>query len=460
MELSRREFLERAGAVGLGFLGLRAFAGGEPSAWAVSGAGFGDLVVDPKGKLDLPRGFSYKALSAYGETMDDGLRVPAGHDGSASFAGPDGTVILIRNHELSPGYRRVGPFGKKLELVDRIPRDRIYDPGDDGIPNVGGTTTVVYDPARQKVVRHFLSLAGTCLNCCGGPTPWGSWLSCEETEQTAGDGFAKDHGWVFEVPAQAQVGLVKPVPLKALGRFSHEAAAVDPKSGVVYLTEDQGDGIFYRLVPKKPGDLAAGGRLEALMVRDRAGANTSNRSAEGRVAVGKKLAVKWLPLEEVHSPKSDLRQRGHAQGAATFSRGEGMWAGPDGIYFVSTNGGPRKRGQVWRYVPSEAEGTKGEARKPGMLELFIEPSDADVLDNADNITVAPWGDVYLCEDGPGENFMRVVSPSGEVAPFARNAFSGSEFAGANFSPDGKTLFVNIQAPGITYAITGPFRRTY
>src|SRR3546814_2570640 len=118
--------------------------------------------------------------------------------------------------------------------------------------------------AAGEVKSEHLSLAGTAINCAGGVTPWGSWLSCEEAFLDSD----KPHGYVFEVPASAR-GMVDPLPLKALGRFRHEAAAVDPRTGIVYLTEDRDDGLFYRLLPERKGRLAAGGRFQVLAFSER-----------------------------------------------------------------------------------------------------------------------------------------------------------------------------------------------
>lgn len=134
-----------------------------------------------------------------------------------------------------------------------------------------------------------------------------------------------------------------------------------------------------------------------------------------------------------------------------------MWTGRDEILFACTTGGIARIGQIWKYRPSPAEGLAGERDAPGTLELSIEATEGGVIENADNLTIAPWGDVIVCEDGPSGNGLVRVSPSGEVDRFAMNRISGSELAGACFSPDGNTLFVNIQHQGITVAIDGPWR---
>src|SRR5688500_13719278 len=155
---TRRQFLGFASATALGFAGLRSLvsAGGATSAVAAaqsgpasapSDAGYGPLVPDPHRIIDLPDGFSYRVISREGERMDDGLRVPGNCDGTASFAGPDGRTIIVRNHELLPEDVEFGPFGKKNKLLSRVPVDKIYDRGggDKPTPCLGGTTTIVYD---------------------------------------------------------------------------------------------------------------------------------------------------------------------------------------------------------------------------------------------------------------------------------------------------------------------------
>ena len=276
--------------------------------------------------------------------------------------------------------------------------DKIYDVGKGGMRCSGGTSTLVFDTKTQKLESHFLSLVGTIRNCAGGPTPWNSWVTCEETMTKAGDFTQKDHGYNFEVPAQADGKLVSAVPLKAMGRFNHEAIAVDPVSGVVYETEDRHDSLIYRYIPNSPGELVKGGRLQALVVRDQKSLDTRNWE-KVTITQGQRVDVTWVDLDGIDSPEDDLRKRGHAKGAALFARGEGAWYGNDGIYLACTNGGKAKKGQIWKYIPSPHEGTAEEEKQPGQLILFAEPNDATLVENADNLTIAPWGDVIVCEDG-------------------------------------------------------------
>lgn len=492
-DASRRAFLRRAAAFGIGFAGLSAAfvrgafadevarmgAGGAAAAageGAAGGAGFGfgPLVRDPAGIFDLPEGFTYEVISRAGEEMDDGLLVPGRPDGMAAFAGEDGMTIVVRNHELSPGEPELGPFGRGNDRLGRLASSRVYDRGHGSTPSIGGTTTLVYDTTGRRVVSQRLSLAGTNRNCAGGPTPWGSWLTCEEDVTPRGGPAEKMHGYVFEVVASSRE-CADPVPIREMGRFNHEAVCVDPRTGIVYLTEDRLDGLLYRFVPKERGKLHRGGSLEALVIRDAPQRDTRNwsesdRAREGMgvvggdaraVALGARFECDWIALDDVDTAKDDLRERGFAAGAARFARGEGMWWGRDGAYFACTSGGAKGLGQLWRYTPGEDEGAPASAGKPapgGVVELLIEPNDARVIANADNLTVSPAGDLVVCEDGKGPNRLLLVSPRGEVAPLAVNRLSLSELAGVCFSPDGTTLFVNIQHDHMTLAVRGPFRR--
>jgi hypothetical protein len=456
----RRHFLKQASAFAIGFTGLHAFVGCSPAQKTRSSIQpiVGPLRPDPDGVFDLPEGFSYTIISRHGDPMDDGFRVPHRPDGMATFPGPDGTTLLVRNHEINADApMEEGPFRSEGDAsISQMPDADRYDPGRGARGGLGGTTTVVYDTETQTVRRQFVSLAGTIRNCAGGPTPWNSWLTCEETVQGADDTFAKDHGYVFEVPATARMERAAPRPIKAMGRFNHEAVAVDPNSGVVYLSEDRHDGLLYRYLPNEPGALQKGGRLQCCCVRGHASLDTRNWGDGPTISPGTTFEVEWMDLDDVDTPDDDLRKRGFANGAARFAREEGMWYGEGAAYVACTNGGQNGKGQVWRYVPSPHEGTAREADRPGTLELFVEPNDTTVLENADNLTVAPWGDVVACEDGAGTDTLVGITPDGQFYKLGRNAVSDSELAGAVFAPDGSTLFMNIQHEGLTLAITGPW----
>lgn len=459
MSISRKHFLKQAGAMALGFSGLQLFSRCTPSTKQtveITSEAFGPLVEDPAGLFDLPEGFTYKIISRFGDVMDDGFYVPHRPDGMATFPGPDGLTILIRNHEVNAA--RGGDesaFGSDFSLTQKLAPSQFYDYGNDNNPGQGGTTTVVYDTRKQEVVRQYLSLAGTLRNCAGGPTPWNSWLSCEEIVMEPNDVYAKRHGYVFEVPASAEIQLADPKPIKAMGRFNHEAVAVDPDSGVIYMTEDDSEGLLYRFIPNEKENLHAGGRLQALAIIDKPSMDTRNWE-KPFIGTGEEFQVKWIDLDNVDAPEDDLRYRGFEAGAARFARGEGMWYGNDAVYFACTNGGEKNLGQIWKYVPSAGEGTEEEMNVPATLELFVEPNNSTIIENADNLTVAPWGDLIVCEDCDSMQDLNGITPDGSIYKLGRNAKSNSELAGATFSPDGSTLFMNIQHSGLTLAITGPW----
>ncbi|MBM3290781.1 MAG: DUF839 domain-containing protein [Candidatus Hydrogenedentes bacterium] len=387
--------------------------------------------------------------------MDDGFYVPSHPDGMGAFSWGKNRVLVVRNHELSPVAGILPPFGANYELLGQYNSGLFYDPRINNRPCPGCTTAFVYNLRRREVEQQYLGIAGTLRNCAGAVTPWGTWISCEETEQRADATFAKNHGYCFEVDPAVRFRTSAPLPLLGLGRFSHECVAVAP-NGIVYETEDNGLGLIYRFVPDTPGNLLGGGRLQALRIVDLPAATTNNWTTPATIRVGKKMRADWVDLENVEAPVTPLRDQGYAKGAARFTRGEGMAFGRNALYFVCTDGGPARRGQLWRYVPSPYEGTPYEWRSPAQLVLAMEPNDPNVFDNIDNIAIAPWGHKFLCEDGAGDQFIRGIGPGQRVYPFAHNALSTSEITGPAFSPGGSTLFVNFQREGLTFAITGPW----
>jgi secreted PhoX family phosphatase len=253
-----------------------------------------------------------------------------------------------------------------------------------------------------------------------------------------------------------------------MGRFKHEAVCIDPRTGIVYETEDEGAGLFYRYLPNDRRNLGAGGRLQALGFKDSpAGGDSRNWTQADWVAGGVRDVV-WIDLDGVDNPNNDLAKRGQAKGAAFFARGEGVFFGAGELFFTCTTGGKDRLGQIMRYTPSRFEGQAGERDEPGKLELFVESHDRSLLMMPDNIAVAPWGHLIVCEDKAetgGINYLKGVTPQGRTYTIGRQASTGgtdvganAELAGACFSPDGSTLFVNVYWPGLTLAITGPWRR--
>lgn len=439
MLLNRRNFIGATGAAFSGLLlngctGRSAPLTSAPSSFA----DYGPLVPDPAGMLDLPRGFSYRLLSSLGNAMSDGCTVPDKADGMGCFSLGNDEIVLIRNHELVPADDAGGVLAKGFGTRD-------------GAIVPGGTTSIVLDATTLEVKREFRSLAGTIRNCSGGITPWGSWLTCEEAPtgpgQRFGEGLAENHGWVFEVPANA-TGLIDAVPLKAMGRFNHEAACVDPRTGIVYLSEDRDDSVLYRFVPTTPGRLGDGGLLQAMVVE---GLSDTRNWTSADMAVGSRHTVRWIDCDDVESPNDDLRSRAAAKGAAVVARGEGIHTGTDEIFVCSTNGGQRKLGQILRLVP----GTGGE---PDQIELFFESQSKDQFNYGDNLTVGPNGHLIVCEDQYTEvvdNHLRGITPDGRAYTLGRLRMQ-TELAGGCFSPDGKWFFVNAYSPTRTLAITGPW----
>jgi secreted PhoX family phosphatase len=475
MTLSRRQLIGAA-ATSAALAGFSRFAAAQTAGpasgpYANEVMGYGTLKSDPAQIFDLPEGFSYTVVQRAGDAMSDGLVAPHRMDGMGCFALGGDRVALVRNQELGPGHLDVGAFGKGDALRGKVARVRAYDANQDGWILSGGTTTLVYDVKRKRLESSHLSLAGTSTNCCGGVTPWGSWLTCEEIVRSAGPGadnqtLGKSHGWVFEVPSRGK-GLADPVPITGMGRFKHEAVCIDPRTGVAYLTEDEGDGrgLLYRFLPNDLGAPGKGGRLQALGLRD--GDDSRNWDSPTWTA-GAWRDVVWIDLDGVDNPGDDLRHRGHAKGAAWFARGEGIVFGDGELYFTCTSGGPKRYGQIMRYRPSRFEGDPREKGEPGRLQLFVESDNAAVMNMCDNLTVSPWGHLIVCEDKVeprGINYLRGVTPQGKVYTIGglprtnpADPMPTTELAGVCFSPDGTTLFVNAYWPGMTLAITGPWSR--
>ena len=447
--ITRRKF--NLGVVSLAFSGLAKSALGNNLNVEKATLGYGPLIVDDKGLLDLPAGFSYRIISTLGEKMSDGLDVPDRADGMGCLPLDGERVALIRNHELHPDH-----IAKLPQSLQNHKSNFSYDTYSNGVALPGGTSTIVYNLGTGKKEQEFLSLIGTIRNCAGGVTPWGTWLSCEESVDIPNSTISQEHGYIFEVPATAK-GSVEPIPLKKMGRFNHEAAAVDPASGIVYLTEDRGDSLFYRFIPNAYGDLAKGGKLQALVIKSKAQYDTRNWTGI-TMNKGQWLDTEWITLTNPESPEDDLRLQGYSKGAALFARGEGIHWGEKELYFCCTNGGLEQLGQIMQYVPSPYEGTDKEDLQPGKIQLFVESEDKSLYNFGDNLTVMPNGHLLVCEDQYTEvvdNHLRGVSENGELYAFAKLR-EQTELAGACFSPDTKTLFVNVYSPTKTLAIQGPW----
>ena len=448
MSISRKDFIKNISIV---TIGLTSFSRLLSSTSALLNLDTLSLIKDSKGILNLPKGFSYSVLSKLNDKMDDGLNVPDKADGMGCFKLDKNHVILVRNHEighvplLGNTFRLKNPYGKKMGRYIRKKYNYFYDSTAKKTECFGGATSITYNIKTKKVVNQHLSLAGTLVNCSGGQSPWGTWISCEETVKSKEGKILKNHGYNFEVFPSSKNKLTKAVPLKAMGRFRHEAVAFDLNKGFVYQTEDREDGLFYRFIPNVKNNLKKGGKLQGLSLVDFRGPDCRNWKNE-TFKVGKSYRCKWIDLDDVESPLDDLRKRGRNKGCAIFARGEGMWYADDYVYFVATTGGKNKYGQIWRYSNNKK------------LELFYESKSKESMYKPDNIVVSPWGDVIICEDGRGHDRLIGIKPNGQTYVLAENILNTSELAGIVFSPNEKILFLNIYKPTMTLAIEGPWNQ--
>jgi secreted PhoX family phosphatase len=443
---------------------------------------FPPLVDDPHGLLALPTGFKYTVVTYAGQTsLRDGQgKTPSNHDGTAVFETKYGRLQLIQNHELPAG----SPLG-----VPHV-EGTTYDKG----AVMGGGCTVIETDHRGRNLGEWVGISGTAVNCAGGPTPWGTWLTCEETEikadtaWTAADGqkgtYSLDHGYVFEVFGD---GRAVPKPIKAFGRYAHEALAIDPSRTQVYLSEDASspNGLFYRWTAPRRVKLGPGiadrlgptdGTLEAMAIIMDDGSVLPDVAYLTSAQLGRPFPVRWVPVPERDGQTTSVRK----QFTTEITRGkkfEGVYGTDEGVYVVNSFAfntadlpadAVKHDGMVWFYSYRD--------KTISLVTYFPHQTSTDtgtppaysdlVFDGPDNVTVTPWGTLVLAEDGVGASHVLSSVPGGPSYAIARNQLNigtpeepeYSEFTGPTFTPDGEVLFVNIQTPGITLAITGPWER--
>lgn len=389
---TRRQFLRKSFA-GMGWLvagNVLSQCGGNGSGATTSNiANLGPLGDPDDHGLRLPEGFTSRIIGRSGMPVGSSSYVwHNAPDGGAVFVTPEGGWIYVSNSETAAG--------------------------------LGGGASAVRFSARGEIVDAYRILSDTNLNCAGGPTPWGTWLSCEETPQ----------GRVWECDP---LGKAEAVVRPAMGVFAHEAAAIDEAKRHAYLTEDVDDGRFYRFVYDTPGDLSAG-ELQVAEV----------------IGTGPEGEVEWRTVPDPRAQSNDTRYQ--VPSSTVFNGGEGIWF-HDGVIYFSTKGDNR----VWAYETATS-----------MLTILYDASTSStpILTGVDNLTVSPAGDVLVAEDD-GDMQIVAISANGSLVPVVQvTGQEGSEITGPAFDPSLRRLYFSSQRgangidilgmSGITYEVTGPF----
>lgn len=427
--MNRRSFLRHSlcgmGVAGTGGLLAACGSSGPGQAGGISGgrgpgniARLGPLVEIPELGVMVPQGFTAQAIATANQPVGTtGYVWHTDPDGGATFAKDDGGFYYVSNREFVPG----------------------------------GVSSLEFD-ADGNVVNAFSIASGTQVNCAGGPTPWGTWITCEE--------FVSGYCW--ECDPAGPLGAFGPVAMRLpqLGKFNHEAIAVDPRTNIIYLTEDQNDGLFYRWVPAVPNvggrpDFNAGGQLQAMRVetdqdnlRDDPENTASGPWSTSWVDVPNPEPIFPLVAEETGG-QTPIREE-LADTTSAFEGGEGIWY-QDGVVYFATKGDWR----VWGYDIDT-----------GMIQILYYgksiPEESRILTNVDNVVMTPGGDIIVVEDG-GNMEANAILPDGSVRTIFRVlGQDDSEITGPAFSPDGRHFFASSQrgtagqtgVDGITYMITG------
>lgn len=410
---NRREFLRQcflsAGAFGLASMGLPALA--QSQAGGFDFANLGPLGAPDADGLCLPPGFTARVVAVAGQKPYPGAK-QAWHifpDGGATFATPDGGWVYVNNSEVPAG--------------------------------LGGVSTLRFDRTGQAVDSRRI-LKGSSMNCAGGATPWGTWLSGEES--------LTGRVWECEPLGQASDAVERP----ALGIFKHEAVAVDPVHKTLYLTEDASDGRFYRFVCS-PTDWPASaerpalknGKLQVLRIRGLA----DDAYPPAGLDVSQAQSVEWVDVRSPNVAQGTVRALSAKPPGTVFKGGEGLWYF-NGIVYFST----KTDNRIWAFDPAQQT-------LQTIYDFETATEEPRVLSGVDNLTVSSRGDVLVAEDG-GNMELCVLLPDGRVKVLLRLMGQNiSELTGPAFSPDGRRLYVNSQRGarggkvglGITFEITLP-----
>jgi len=390
---TRRRFLQKS-FIGMGWImsgGALTHCGGDGALMSNIGA-LGPLQEPDENGIRLPEGFRSRVIARSGELVgSSGYEWHSAPDGGAVFITDDGGWVYVSNSET--------------------------------VAQLGGGAGAVRFSRDGEVIDAYSILSGTSVNCAGGATPWGTWLSCEE----------KDDGRVWECDP---VGITSAVVRPALGVFKHEAVAIDLDSQVAYLTEDVGDGGFYRFVADS-------------MIDGRADLSAGELQIAEVVGSGPGGLIEWRTVPDPSASSTPTRRQ--VASSTPFDGGEGIWY-HDGVIYFSTKGDNR----VWAY----------EDRSSNLSIIYdAATSSTPILTGVDNLTVSPAGDVLVAEDG-GNMEIVAISVDGAIAPVLQvTGQDGSEITGPAFGPSFDRLYFSSQrgtsgvitgVDGVTYEVSGPF----